>query len=274
MKIAILISGRAARYEVCLLPILQNIHYDIDLFISINDTISPYYDEMKKNLEPWLKGVFIEPYQIPDDFEHTIVPNTYNAQYQYVNNKWVPRNQLSMYFNDNKAFTMACKYADDHNFEYDVYMRFRADICNLAKFPEITKPDINKLNLYSIMPLCMFTSFGKHKRDIISSDWVWGNRKTMNIYCNTYTYVLLQNRNMNGNYLFHFESNHTDCIVDNNVSIEYVNVIYNVDANRRIFETWWTTEQGDSRKYLPNGALNPIQMADIIDTSHIPIIPS
>ena len=35
MKIAMLISGRAARYEVCLLPILKKTTYhDIDLFLS------------------------------------------------------------------------------------------------------------------------------------------------------------------------------------------------------------------------------------------------
>ena len=38
MRIALLITGRAARYDVCLLPILQNTPYhDIDIFMSIND---------------------------------------------------------------------------------------------------------------------------------------------------------------------------------------------------------------------------------------------
>jgi len=43
MRIAMLISGRAARYEVCLLPILEACGYTIDLFMSINDIDGLYY---------------------------------------------------------------------------------------------------------------------------------------------------------------------------------------------------------------------------------------
>jgi hypothetical protein len=51
MKIAILISRRIARYESCLLPILNNSSYhNIDLFVSVNDKNKDckYYNDMKK----------------------------------------------------------------------------------------------------------------------------------------------------------------------------------------------------------------------------------
>ena len=64
-----LISGRAARYEVCLLPILEACGYTIDLFMSINDTDGLYYTVMREKLAKWIKGLYIHPYVIPADFK-------------------------------------------------------------------------------------------------------------------------------------------------------------------------------------------------------------
>jgi hypothetical protein len=123
----------------------------------------------------------------------------------------------------------------------------------------------------------MFTSFGIHKRDIISSDWVWGNKKTMSVYCNTYNYVLEQNKKANGNYIFHFESNHTDIIVDHNIPIKYCNIYYNVDLQRKIFDkTWNKNEDGavnDSRKVLPSNQCILLDIKSTLDTYDIPPIP-
>ena len=68
MKIALLISGRSARYEVCLLETLKNTSYDVDVFMSINDEECKYYEIMRKKLSKWLKGLYINPYNVPDDF--------------------------------------------------------------------------------------------------------------------------------------------------------------------------------------------------------------
>jgi hypothetical protein len=68
--------------------------------------------------------------------------------------------------------------------------------------------------------------------------------------------VLEQNKKLNGNYLFHFESNHTDHMVDNNVDIVYVHIIYNVDGHRKIFDKVWSKNEdgtvNDSRRVLPH----------------------
>jgi hypothetical protein len=59
MRIALLISGRLKCYETCLLPLLQNSSYDVDVFASINDVDYDYYNRVITNLSPWLKGLYI-----------------------------------------------------------------------------------------------------------------------------------------------------------------------------------------------------------------------
>jgi hypothetical protein len=49
-----LLSGRIKCYETCLLPLLQGSLYDIDVFASVNDVESKYYDDSRKNLFPWV----------------------------------------------------------------------------------------------------------------------------------------------------------------------------------------------------------------------------
>jgi len=172
---------------------------------------------------------------------------------------------------------MACDYSVVQGFEYDIFMRFRSDIFNVG-IPKLSLVDSNTIVLHSILPLGIHTTFGKHKRRAISSDWVWGNKKTMAIYCNTYEYVLKENNKMNGTYLFHFESNHTDNMVDNSVQIEYHTISYNVDANRKLFDdTWKLNEDGstnDSRQILPrNSTVRYIDNSNITDTIFVPNVP-
>jgi hypothetical protein len=57
MKIALLISGRATRYEVCLLEVLKNTKHDIDIFMVINDEENTYYKIMQDTLKQWLKVI-------------------------------------------------------------------------------------------------------------------------------------------------------------------------------------------------------------------------
>jgi hypothetical protein len=265
MRIAVIISGRATRYNECLLPILEKTHYDVDLYVSINDSPCQYYEVMKNKLLKWLKGVYISPYIIPEGFENEFIDDDKHC-YQYINNKWVPRNQLSMYWNDRNAFSMATAYADNNGFEYDAYMRFRADIFNTS-FPDIDIIEKDKLVLYSIYPQCIFESYGIYKRSIISSDWVWGNRKTMAVYCNTYDYVLELNKTMDYKYIFHFESNHTDNTVHNKIDIRYVNIEYSVDRNRKIFDINY--EQLDSRRVNCIGALPAIDIKSLTSCEDI-----
>jgi hypothetical protein len=275
MRVAMLITGRATRYEECLLPILERCKYDIDLFISINAEDCEYYKCMREKLNKWLKGVYIQPFIIPSDFNTEFIDDEKHC-YQFINNKWLPRNQLSMYWNDRNAFEMACKYEYDNKFEYDYYMRFRADIIN-TELPILEKINNHELNIFTIYPHCMFESYGIHKRPIISSDWVWGNRKTMAIYCNTYDFVIKKNKEYENRYVFHFESNHTDCMVENNVHIEYVHIKYGVDRHRKVFDTNWKLNTNghysDSRKIHIPGAHEYISPESVTTLAHIPVEP-
>lgn len=249
VKIALLISGRITRYDVCLLETLEQSQYyhEIDLFLSINSEYPDceYFSIMKETLKPWLKRCVITKYEIPDDIFNLFNPNettldgiSLNINSQNVNNKFVPYNTLSMYYNDNMAFKMACYYADINNFEYDCYMKFRSDIVGFI-FPLDLPIETDKetLFLFSVVPNCNFISQGLFKKPIISDVIIWGNRKSMNIYCNTYNYVLKKINLLNGKYLVATEICITDNIYENDVEHTYINYYYRLDANRRMFDT-------------------------------------
>ena len=107
-----LISGRAARYEVCLLRVLRKNQHIIILneFMSINDENENcnYYNKMKEDLKLIDKVLLYKKYNIPEDFfnlfDKTI---SKHSLAQFINGKWVPYNVLSMLYNDNNAYNMA-----------------------------------------------------------------------------------------------------------------------------------------------------------------------
>lgn len=256
MKIAILISGRASRYDVCLLPLLQsNSHIDIDVFMAINDENEDcnYYNIMKLKLNSWLKSCIIKKYTIPEEtmlvfnpnesISHTL--NYIQANLQKINNKFLPYNCLSMYYNDNLSFKLACEYADNNNFEYDYYVKYRSDIINNC-LPEFNKIS-DDIQLQSVVPICNFMSNGLHRHSIVSDAFAYGNRKTMEFYCNTYDFVIKKNKEYNGKYFIAYECSLTDNIYENKVPISYFKIPYSLDANRRMFDN----VHDDSRTIMP-----------------------
>lgn len=278
MKIAVLISGRSVRYEVCLLPILKKSKYDIDLFISINHTPCKYYNIMQERLLPWLKGFYICPYTIPENFVENIHPLTSK---QFIDGKFLPFNVLSMFFNDKNAFNMAKKYADRNGFEYDAYLKFRSDIV-ADDLPEIVKTDEYKI--FSIIPHC-FNQCGIVDRELkmvnenIKVPWVsaaidYGNRKSMEVYCETYNFILDINEKFDGNYHIHYENCLTQNLYNAKINIQHFNYYYGIDRNRRIFDTFWknagTDSCGDTRVNNLDGALEVLNIEDWETTDHIP----
>lgn len=263
MKIAILISGRATQYENCLLKILNNItEHSVDLFMSINDEHCNYYDILKIKLKKWLKNIYINKYEIPDNFINT---NTHEqCVKQFVNNKWLPINVLSMYFNYKNAFDMACNYEYDNNLKYDMFMTFRSDIV-INKMPIFEKIDENIL--YSINQPCQFKSFGIHKVPIISPEWVFGTKNIMKKYCDTYNYILDTNKK-DSNYIMHYESNCTDNCISKNMKIKRISGIkYDVHKNRRMFDENWKNDGiiKDSRIYnIQNRTIDYININEYI----------
>ena len=279
MRVAILISGRSARYEVCLLPILLKKKYKFDLFLSINDTNCAYYENMKKILQPWLKELYVSPYYLPDGFEN-YHPRSLR---QLINGKFVPHNTMSMFYNDMNSFNMATKYADKNGFEYDAYLKYRSDLIT-SDFPDIQKT--SEVKIFSTVPSCDFKECLVNREtktlgrsvDIISDAVAYGNRKSMSYYCDTYNFVLEINNDWQGNFPINFEQCVTQQIYDKGIPVERFNYDYKLDGNRRIFDVVWeksgTSECGDSRINQIPGAQPPINSKDVDSTSHIPTFPT
>jgi hypothetical protein len=252
MRIAILISGRIARYECCLLPILNNSDYHIiDLFVSVNDknTDCEYYNIMKINLQKWLKFISIKEFIMDKEIYDIFDSDSQCSNLQKINNKFVPYNALSMYYNDMVTFNEACKYADKNGFEYDIYLKFRSDIIanNIPK--NIIKPSANTIHLYSHTPLCNFISVGIYKKPIVCDIYAWGNRQTMSIYCNTYNYVINKIKLTNGTYFVCGECCLTDNIYENNVEHSFHYYGYELDKYRRMFDNLVDSRVVNIKKY-------------------------
>tara|TARA_B100000941_G_C28146603_1_gene370376 strand:- start:52 stop:591 length:540 start_codon:yes stop_codon:yes gene_type:complete len=156
-----------------------------------------------------------------------------------------------MYYNDMIAFNAACKYADDNNFEYDLYLKFRSDII-ADNIPEnIIKPD-NNIHLYSHIPHCHFMSGGLYRKLVLCDCYAWGNRETMKIYCNTYNYTINKIKLYNGEYFVNGEACLTDNIYENNVEFSYHYYGYRLDKNRRMFDEAVYYHGGDVMRPIPN----------------------
>lgn len=267
VKIAMIISGRIARYDVCLLKtLLDTPYHDIDLFISINDENSEaiYYDIMKLKLQPYLKDYKIHKYNVPIDIFDLIKdkPDIRSHTIE-INNFFIPYNQLSMFYNDNIAFKLAYEYADKNKFEYDIYMKYRSDIGNIT-IPKIIPLQNNDIHLHNVIPKCNFISGGLYKKAIVSDAIAWGNRKTMNIYFNTYNYAIEKLKLTNGNYYIAFECTLTDNIYENKLEHSYYKINYNLDRNRRMFD--------NNNKSKPIN-INNVKLRNITDNSSMEKIP-
>jgi hypothetical protein len=264
MKVALLISGRIARYEACLIPFLKkNTHYTIDVFASINDDDGKYYDLVRSELSPWLKDIYIQRYKLPVDFHHT---HDFNHAYLLIDGVYRPYTHMSMYFNDMNACNMAIQYSNKNNFNYDCIMKYRADIIN-EQMPDLTTMNPNVV--YSNEPVCDITSYGLYPRKVMSATWDWGSPDVMKKYAETYNYVLETLKNLNGNYVIHFESNVTDNCCDKKMEIVYVNVPFRLDANRRLFDDKFG-ERNALR--ITNETVHNINTSEITEHLNIPTV--
>ena len=232
MKIALLISGRLKCYQTCLLPLLQNSSYEIDLFISINDVETQYYDIAKTNLSSWLKNSYISPYSFPQRFMEIFMNiNTHQPEPK-------PYNPMSMFWNDRNAFEMATKYADQNLFEYDAYMKFRSDIIT-SSLPKVIKS--NNYKIFSVVPWCNHTApvvdrqTGSY-RDLIvpwvSDAIVYGNRNSMQSYTETHNFCMEMLEIFDGKYPCNFEPSVTQNAYDKVLEVEYFENPYSIDPSR------------------------------------------
>jgi hypothetical protein len=242
MKVAILISGRLKCYEKCLIPVLESRNYDVDLFLSINSEKDDYHKRAFEDLSKWLKNEYTSPYIPPQSYKNIFINMNSGT------NEPFPYNILSMFFNDRKAFELATEYADNNNFEYDAYMKYRADIIT-DHLPDVSKT--NERKIFSVIPACNHSVplIDRSKPTIYNGpgDWhlqntevvnwvsdaiVYGNRMSMDVYTQTYNYCLEMNELWKGLYPIAFEPSVTHNVYDKNLSVEYFSLSYSHDPSR------------------------------------------
>jgi hypothetical protein len=231
MRIALLISGRLKCYEKCLVPLLENSKYDVDLFCSINDVDTEYYEEARKNLSQWLKGMYISPYSFPERFMEIFVNINTNSP------EPKPYNPMSMFYNDRKVFDMAVEYSFLNLFRYDAYIKFRSDIITQS-LPDIVKTEEYKI--FSVVPWCNYTVPIVTRDPIgygqivpwVSDAVVYGNEQSMRAYTDTHNFCMEMLELFEGRYPCNFEPSVTQNAYDKLISIEYFDMPYSIDPSR------------------------------------------
>ena len=243
MRLAIFLSGRVKQYETFLHLLQKNeTKYEIDVFISVNDIYSGFYEELGKRFGKYLKGFNCEEYNVPENFQN-VWYNKIEGQSNFMMNNFEKNTaayrSLSCFFNDTYCFYMATKYADDNNFEYDIYLRFRSDIIT-DDFPDFDIAKVNENILFSVTPVALITlaitenpdgeiingryhGYGdiKHHGKHGTCDIAYGNKYTMSVYCSCYDYILKQNIVNKGNYYICFDHTMLVFLEESDIQWEY-----------------------------------------------------
>ena len=254
MKVSILLSGRINSYKY-FLKLLSKIgeKYDVDVFISINDTYSDAYENIKQQFGKYLKGFQCEEYNVPDNFKnvwYNKVEGMENPFIQKFEKDSAAYRTLSCVYNDTICFNMATKYADDNKFEYDVYIRTRSDII-VNDLPNFDIDNIKNNVLFAVIPFSKFTMaitnnprgemingrhhcYGdiKHHGKWVTNDIAYGNRNTMSTYCSCYDYVLQENEKNKGNYFICFENTITIFLEESGINWKFFDYKYIYDTMR------------------------------------------
>jgi len=231
MKVAMLLSGRIKCYETCLIPLLQNAPYDVNIFASVNDNESDYYDEARKNLLPWMKELVVEPFAFSERFLEKFI-NIHGTR------EPKPYNAMSMFFNQRKAYDMAVQYADNNLFEYDAYLKFRADI-HTHGLPQITTTDEYKL--FSAVAACDHNDpilvreplgFTEERYRWICTEIAYGNRKSMKAYTDVYDFCMEMIELFDGLYPCNFETSQLQTVYDRKMPVEFFNHFHHFNPSR------------------------------------------
>lgn len=198
LKVALFISGRITCYEECLFPLLEYLtkKYEIKLFCSIN---SDYNTKFVNDLKNYLSGVNFERFNYSEQW----ISNRILNKKTYLG----PFNQLSMFYNDLKCFEMIEKYQQDNNIEFDIICKIRPDMIfnNLSNI-NLLHNDKNSLIINSCIPSCPIYWFGNKNTPMLICDaFAYGNFKSMKIYCDTYNWIIEQDKFLLGTYDSTFE---------------------------------------------------------------------
>ena len=197
-KVALFISGRLTCYEEYLVPLLEYLtkKYEIKLFCSIN---SHYNKNFVNDFKNYLADINFERFSYSEDW----ISNRISNKKTFLG----PFNQLSMFYNDLKCFEMIEKYQENNNIEFDVICKIRPDM----KFDDFSNinfiaDDKNSLIINSCIPPFPIYWFGNKNTPLLICDaFAYGNFKSMKHYCNTYNWIVEQDKILLGTYDRTFE---------------------------------------------------------------------
>lgn len=199
INLAIFISGRLNNYNTCLIPILEHLRkqnlYNIKVFLSINAKLKE--QNVINDLGDMIGYYYVQPFFYEKDWTENRLKHNRKYMGSY--------NQLSCFFNDLNNFKQIEKYEIDNNIEFDVICKLRADIIfyNLNNVI-FHKDDINELILNNINLECPISAY-QLSPPFISDAICFGNKKSMELYCNTYNYIKEKDIEYNGLYNHTFE---------------------------------------------------------------------
>lgn len=203
LKIAILLVGEMRNYDN--INIINNNNmflfkkYNCDVFISTweHRGFSPQHGNIKlkkysndqinidtiKTIYPNIKDILIENF---DSWLNNLNENQklYYSQNYIYNNNILNATVFPQLYKLYSANEMKKKYEIDHNFKYDIVLKFRPDFCLTEDIPFLTYNNLSNNILISLNPHKIY--YPNRIYDI----FFFSNSYVMDIIANTYNYII------------------------------------------------------------------------------------
>ena len=173
-KIALYFSGRIKTYEEQL-PLLMEMQqtYNIDYFCSINGICDDYHQKFIQDLN--IKHSFFE------DHEKIFDPSWRDRFHRLpTQNDRDAYKISSSFYNNMKAFDIIKEYEQLHNIQYDIIIKFRADIISNHILPIVNNIETNTIYIPEGYKWDFYHLEG------INDHIAYGNSDVMKVYSNVF----------------------------------------------------------------------------------------
>ena len=231
VRIAMVLSGRATRYEYNVLHQLKKFYNKyptiwIDIFVSINGVQNDYYMKLKEDL--FVCKIRFEEYIWPDRFK-----NYSNVRDEAIHNPTITYNMNSMYYNNFKNLEMIQEYMNKNNIKYDKCILYRSDIVT-EELPSILTDNLDENTVYFFKELKAIVDGNFivwREEDKITNGVVIGTFDIMKKYLEFYNYI--DEYIIKENVLFHSETIISHYINKLNIKYGPFDMDYIFDNNRK-----------------------------------------
>jgi hypothetical protein len=232
-RIAMVLSGRATRYEFNLLHQLKKFYNKyptvwIDIFVSINGKPDEYYMKLKADL--FVCKIRFEEYIWPENFKQYAFTN---VRHDALEDPRITYNMNSMYYNNLKNLEMIQYYCNRNNITYDKCILYRSDIVT-EELPYILMDILDDNTVYFFKELKALVNnriVTWRDEDKITNGVVLGTMNIMIKYLEFYKFI--EEYIIKENILFHSETVISHYI--NKLKIKYgpFDIDYIFDPNRK-----------------------------------------